>query len=214
MHDLMAEGTLLGTHAHGGRATVGTRQFPGPRCGGLFLRHLQQAGEVVGGLAQPARSVGDTARLTLDHRRPRTAVVEQGLDPALEGSSVRARRLPPDPLGFLVQQHQAKIRRNQTRPAMPTCRIIRFEAYGMQRKLTIRVEEAVIVRAKAWAKRRGVSLSDAVESVLERLPEQDSQPLSEWTRSLLGIASPERGRAPSDGAIRRAHLDHVAERQR
>ena len=53
----------------------------------------------------------------------------------------------------------------------------------MQRKLTIRVEEKVIVRAKAWAKRRGVSLSDALESVLESLPaERDGgAQLSEWT---------------------------------
>ncbi len=86
----------------------------------------------------------------------------------------------------------------------------------MQRKLTIRVDERVIVRAKAWAKRQGVSLSDAVESVLERLPDEDpGRPLSEWTRSLLGVAAPARGRsAPSDSAVRRAHLDHLAERHR
>jgi hypothetical protein len=86
----------------------------------------------------------------------------------------------------------------------------------MQRKLTIRVDERVIVRAKAWAKRRGVSLSDAVESVLERLPEGDTaRPLSEWTRSLLGVGAPARGRSsPSDAAVRRAHLDHLADRHR
>jgi hypothetical protein len=86
----------------------------------------------------------------------------------------------------------------------------------MQRKLTIRVDERVIVRAKAWAKRKGVSLSDAVESVLERLPEGDAaQPLSEWTRSLLGVGAPAAGRsAPSDSAVRRAHLDHLADRHR
>ncbi len=85
----------------------------------------------------------------------------------------------------------------------------------MQRKLTIRVDERVIVRAKAWAKRRGVSLSDAVESVLERLPEEDTaQPLSEWTRSLLGVGAPAHGRPPSDSAVRRAHLDHLADRHR
>jgi len=86
----------------------------------------------------------------------------------------------------------------------------------MQRKLTIRVEEKVIVRAKAWAKRRGVSLSDALESVLESLPaERDGRAqLSEWTCSLLGVAAPARGRAPSDRAVRDAHLRHVAERHR
>ena len=85
----------------------------------------------------------------------------------------------------------------------------------MQRKLTIRVDEKVIVRAKAWAKRRGVSLSDAVESVLERLPEENAaQRLSEWTRSLLGVAAVARRRPASDGAVRRAHLGHLADRHR
>lgn len=85
----------------------------------------------------------------------------------------------------------------------------------MQRKLTIRVEEKVVVRAKAWAKRRGVSLSDAVESVLERLSGQEAaSPLSEWTRSLLGAGAPSSRRPATDAAVRRAHLDHLAERHR
>ena len=85
----------------------------------------------------------------------------------------------------------------------------------MQRKLTIRVDEKVIVRAKAWARRRGVSLSDAIESVLERLPgEEAGPPLSDWARSLLGVGVSAKRRARSDGAVRRAHLDHVAERHR
>jgi hypothetical protein len=85
----------------------------------------------------------------------------------------------------------------------------------MQRKLTIRVEEKVIVRAKAWAKRRGVSLSDAVESVLERLPEGEAaRPLSQWTLSLLGAGATSKGRPASDAAVRRARLAHLAERHR
>lgn len=85
----------------------------------------------------------------------------------------------------------------------------------MQRKLTIRVEEKVIVRAKAWARRRGVSLSDAVESVLERLPgDEAASPLSEWTRSLLGAGAPLKRRPASDAAVRRARLDHLAKRHR
>ena len=85
----------------------------------------------------------------------------------------------------------------------------------MHTKLTLRVDERVVVRAKAWARRRGVSLSDAIESVLERLPDGDAgQPLSAWTRSLLGIAAPPKGRPPTDKAIRQARLDHLAERHR
>lgn len=85
----------------------------------------------------------------------------------------------------------------------------------MQRKLTVRVEEKVLVRAKAWARRRGVSLSDAVESVLERLPEHEGgRSFSDWTRSLLGAGAPAKGRPASDAAIRRARLDHLGERHR
>ncbi len=84
----------------------------------------------------------------------------------------------------------------------------------MQRKLTLRVEERVIVRAKAWAKRRGVSLSDAVESVLDRLPVEDDRPLSEWTMSLIGIARRDMGKAPSDAEIRRAYVEHLAAHHR
>lgn len=85
----------------------------------------------------------------------------------------------------------------------------------MQRKLTIRVDERVIVKAKSWAKRRGVSLSDAVESVLARLADDESdRPLSDWTRSLLGVAAAPKGRTATDSALREAHLDHLAERHR
>jgi len=84
----------------------------------------------------------------------------------------------------------------------------------MQRKLTLRVDDRVIVRAKAWARRSGVSLSDAVESVLDRLPVDDDRPLSEWTMSLIGIARRDMGWAPSDAEIRRAYVEHLAARHR
>ncbi|HVO13449.1 MAG TPA: DUF6364 family protein [Vicinamibacteria bacterium] len=84
----------------------------------------------------------------------------------------------------------------------------------MQRKLTLRVDERVIVRAKAWARRRGVSLSDAVESVLDRLPAREERPLSEWTRSLIGMARRQRRVSPTDAEVRRDHAEHVAARHR
>jgi hypothetical protein len=84
----------------------------------------------------------------------------------------------------------------------------------MHTKLTLRLEESLIVRAKAWARRRGVSLSQAVATVFEQLPGSSEQALSPWTRKLVGIAPRRKGRPPSDEAIRRARLDHLAEKHR
>jgi hypothetical protein len=85
----------------------------------------------------------------------------------------------------------------------------------MQTKLTLRLEERLIVRAKAWARQRGVSLSQAVATVFAQLPGSPDSALSPWTRKLVGIAARGKGRrAPSDEAIRRAHLDHLAEKHR
>jgi len=40
----------------------------------------------------------------------------------------------------------------------------------MQMKLTLRLEEGLIVRAKSWARQRGVSLSQTVATLFEQLP--------------------------------------------
>jgi hypothetical protein len=84
----------------------------------------------------------------------------------------------------------------------------------MQTKLTLRLEERLIVRAKAWARQRGVSLSQAVATLFEQLPGAPASTLSPWTRKLVGIAAREKGRPSSDEAIRQAHLDHLAEKHR
>jgi hypothetical protein len=84
----------------------------------------------------------------------------------------------------------------------------------MQTKLTLRLEERLIVRAKAWARQRGVSLSQAVATVFAQLTGSPDSALSPWTRKLVGIAARGKGRAPSDEAIRRAHLDHLAQKHR
>jgi hypothetical protein len=84
----------------------------------------------------------------------------------------------------------------------------------MQTKLTLRLEESLIVRAKAWARRRGVSLSEAVATLFEQLPGSSERALSPWTRKLAGIAARRKGRPPSDEAIRRRYLDHLAEKHR
>ncbi len=85
----------------------------------------------------------------------------------------------------------------------------------MQTKLTLRVEDGLIVRAKVWARRRGVSLSQAVATLLEQLPSAPPEAsLAPWTRKLIGIARRGKGRPPSDVAIRRAHIDHLALKHR
>jgi hypothetical protein len=84
----------------------------------------------------------------------------------------------------------------------------------MQIKLTLRLEERLIVRAKAWARKRGVSLSQAVASLFEQLPAPPDAGLSPWTRKLVGIAGRGKRRPHSDEAVRRAHLDHLAEKHR
>jgi hypothetical protein len=84
----------------------------------------------------------------------------------------------------------------------------------MQTKLTLRLEERLIVRAKAWARRRGISLSETVTTLFEQLPGSSEPTLTPWTKKLVGIAARGKGRPLSDAAIRRAHLDHLAERHR
>jgi len=84
----------------------------------------------------------------------------------------------------------------------------------MQTKLTLRLEQSLIVRAKAWARQRGVSLSQAVAALFEQLPRSKDSALSSWTQKLVGIAARGERRPPSDEAIRRAHLDHLQEKHR
>ena len=84
----------------------------------------------------------------------------------------------------------------------------------MQTKLTLRLEESLIVRAKAWARRRGVSLSETVTTFFEQLPAPSEPTLTPWTLELVGIAARGKLRPLSDAAVRRARLDHLAEKHR
>lgn len=84
----------------------------------------------------------------------------------------------------------------------------------MQTKLTLRLEERLIVRAKAWARRRGVSLSETVTTLFEQLPSSSEPTLTPWTQKLVGIAARRKGRSLSDAAVRRAHLDYLDEKHR
>jgi hypothetical protein len=88
------------------------------------------------------------------------------------------------------------------------------EIYGMQTKLTLRLEERLIVRAKAWARRRGISLSKAVTTLFEQLPASSEPTLTPWTQKLVGIAARGKGRPLSDVEVRRARLESLAEKHR
>lgn len=80
----------------------------------------------------------------------------------------------------------------------------------MQTKLTLRLEERLVVRAKAWARKRGVSLSHVVATIFEQLPKPPERELSSWTRRLIGRARPsKKGVSLSDEAVRRDYLKHL-----
>lgn len=83
----------------------------------------------------------------------------------------------------------------------------------MQAKLTLRLEERLITRAKAWARRRGVSLSQAVAALFEQLPSTSERQLLPWTQKLVGVAGRAK-RPPSDESVRRDHLDQLQEKHR
>lgn len=83
----------------------------------------------------------------------------------------------------------------------------------MQTKLTLRLDDALIEKAKAWAKDRRISLSQAVADLFAQLPEKKTRKtlssLSPWTRSLIGAAA-RKGKAPTDEEVRRDYLDYLA----
>jgi hypothetical protein len=83
----------------------------------------------------------------------------------------------------------------------------------MQTKLTLRLDDALIEKAKAWAKERRISLSQAVAELFAQLPEKKTRKppstLSPWTRRLIGTAAG-KGKAPTDEEVRRDYLDYLA----
>ena len=83
----------------------------------------------------------------------------------------------------------------------------------MQTKLTLRLDDALIEKVKAWAKDRRIALSQVVAELFAQLPvtktRKTQSPLSPWTRSLIGAAAG-KGKAPADEEIRRDYLDYLA----
>jgi Family of unknown function (DUF6364) len=84
----------------------------------------------------------------------------------------------------------------------------------MQTKLTLRLEERLIMRAKAWARQRGISLSQAVATLFEQLPTEKSAKITPWTQRLVGIAGGNKRQPVSDEDVREAYLDHLGAKHR
>ena len=87
----------------------------------------------------------------------------------------------------------------------------------MHTKLTLRLEDVLVEKAKAWAKERHISLSQAVAEFFSQLPEKRGKRglphLSPWTRRLVGAAAG-KGAAPTDKEVRRDYLDHLEAKHR
>lgn len=84
----------------------------------------------------------------------------------------------------------------------------------MQTKLTLRLDEDLIDKAKSWARKRHISLSQAIADFFAQLPEKGPPPrLSPWTRRLAGAAAG-KGKAPSDEEIRRDYLHYLEKKHR
>lgn len=81
----------------------------------------------------------------------------------------------------------------------------------MHTKLTLRLEEALIEKAKVWARKHNISLSQAVAEFFAQLLEKDGQrtlSLSPWTRRLVGVAAG-KGKTPTDEEVRRDYLNYL-----
>ncbi len=77
----------------------------------------------------------------------------------------------------------------------------------MKTKLTLRLDNALIARAKTWCDQRGLTLSQAVAALFSRLPAEDvgAPGLTPWTRQWIGLA----GKGGSDAEVRDLVLDRA-----
>lgn len=86
----------------------------------------------------------------------------------------------------------------------------------MQTKLTLRLEKTLIRKAKIWAKKRDISLSQAVAEFFSQVAEEEkgkTPELNPWTRRLSGAASG-KGKPPTDEEIRRERLEALEAKHR
>jgi hypothetical protein len=82
-----------------------------------------------------------------------------------------------------------------------------------QTKLTLRLEDRLIARAKTWARAHDTSLSDMVAGFFAQLPEANARDgdgdLSPWTRSLVGAGRLRGQPAPADDTLRDEYVDYL-----
>lgn len=86
----------------------------------------------------------------------------------------------------------------------------------MQTKLTLRLDKTLIRKAKTWAKKRDISLSQAVTEFFAQVAEgkkENAPELSSWIRQLSGVAAG-KGKPPTDKEIRRERLASLEAKHR
>ncbi|MFZ5877186.1 MAG: DUF6364 family protein [Nitrospirota bacterium] len=116
--------------------------------------------------------------------------------------------------GDVVKGLWANLCRLLTEGQFKTYSFYKFIRHRMHTKLTLRLDDELIQKAKAWAKAHRVSLSKAVAEFLARLPRTEGErTLSPWTRRLAGTVSRKR-RALDDQAIRRGYREFLAKKHR
>ncbi len=88
----------------------------------------------------------------------------------------------------------------------------------MQGKLTLRLDDRLIARAKALSRPRDTSLSEVVARFFAQLTEPDQQSdeakLSTWTRRLLGAARVPGKPIGSDEDVQRNYVDYLEAKYR
>jgi Family of unknown function (DUF6364) len=91
----------------------------------------------------------------------------------------------------------------------------------MQTKLTLRIDEALIEKAKRLATAKGTSVSKMVARLIEVMPESEGQnesqeqDLDPWTRSLIGMLNTDRTNPPpTDEQVKEQYYQYLEEKYR
>lgn len=87
----------------------------------------------------------------------------------------------------------------------------------MQTKLTLRIDDALIEKAKRVAAAKGMSISGMVAKLIELIPdpvlekdEDEIEDLDPWTRSLYGVASSQT--SMNDDEIKVDYINYLTEK--
>lgn len=84
----------------------------------------------------------------------------------------------------------------------------------MQSKLTLRLDDALIRKAKGWAAARGISISEAVASFFAQLPEaeENTAEFSPWLQQLTGVGAS--AATPDRDQLDAGYLDYLEAKYR